>query len=74
MTAVLRLNYPIPQSSIDKAENAYEVIRPLKRAINNFQNTPNYREKCFTSLRVEKVQIPKIIDGIDLLSFILRFA
>lgn len=66
--AVLRLNYPIPQSSIDKAENAYEVIRPLKRAIKNFQNTPNYREKCFTSLRVEKVQIPKIIDGIDLLS------
>ncbi|MEA5599251.1 nucleotidyl transferase AbiEii/AbiGii toxin family protein [Rivularia sp. UHCC 0363] len=66
--AILRLNYPIPQSSIDKAENAYEVIRPLKKAIQNFHSRPDYREKCFTSLQVEKAQIPKIIDGIDLLS------
>lgn len=66
--AVLRLNYPIPQSSIDKAENAYEVIRPLKRTIQNFQNRPDYREKCFTNLQIVRDQIPKIIDGIDLLS------
>ena len=66
--AVLRLNYPIPQSSIDKAENAYEVIRPLKRTIQNFQNRPDYREKCFTNLQIHRVQIPKIIDGVDLLS------
>ena len=70
--AVLRLNYQIPQSSIDKAENAYEVIRPLKRAIQNFQNRPDYREKCFTNLQVDKTQIPKIIDGIDLLSADLK--
>lgn len=64
---VLRLNYPIPQFSIDKAENAYEVIRPLERSIQNFQDRPDYREKCFANLQVDKVQIPKIIDGVDLL-------
>lgn len=31
--AVLRLNFSIPQSAIDKAENAYEVMRPLKLVI-----------------------------------------
>ncbi len=40
---------------------------PLKKAIQNFHSRPDYREKCFTSLQVEKAQIPKIIDGIDLL-------
>ncbi|MDZ7964628.1 MAG: hypothetical protein RM368_06580 [Nostoc sp. DedSLP03] len=31
--AVLRLRSPIPQVSIEKAEKAYQVMRPLKRAI-----------------------------------------
>ncbi|WP_334769763.1 hypothetical protein [Nostoc sp.] len=44
------------------------VIRPLKRAIALFQGRPDYREKCFLSLQVDQAQIPKIIDGIDLLS------
>ncbi|MFN6484976.1 MULTISPECIES: nucleotidyl transferase AbiEii/AbiGii toxin family protein [unclassified Nostoc] len=30
--AVLRLQSPIPQVSIEKAEKAYQVMRPLKRA------------------------------------------
>ncbi|MEH2264187.1 MAG: nucleotidyl transferase AbiEii/AbiGii toxin family protein, partial [Nostoc sp.] len=30
--AILRLQSPIPQASIDKAEKAYEVMRPLSRA------------------------------------------
>ncbi|WP_372743819.1 hypothetical protein [Nostoc sp. C052] len=30
--AVLRLRSPIPQVSIEKAERAYQVMRPLKRA------------------------------------------
>lgn len=66
--AILRLRSPIPQESIKKAETAYEVIRPLKEAIKRFQKTPDYREKCFLSLNVDQAQIPKIIDGIDLLS------
>jgi hypothetical protein len=66
--AVLRLQSPIPQVSIEKAEKAYEVIRPLKKAIARFQEKPDYREKCFLSLQVDQAQIPKIIDGIDLLS------
>ncbi|MEH2193653.1 MAG: nucleotidyl transferase AbiEii/AbiGii toxin family protein [Nostoc sp.] len=66
--AILRLQSPIPQASIEKAEAAYQVMRPLERAIALFQQRPDYREKCFLSLQVDRSQIPKIIDGIDLLS------
>ena len=66
--AILRLQSPIPQSSIDKAEKAYEVIRPLKKAIQRFQERPDYRQKCFQGLLVDEAQISKVIDGIDLLS------
>ncbi|MBX9257972.1 nucleotidyl transferase AbiEii/AbiGii toxin family protein [Desmonostoc muscorum CCALA 125] len=66
--AILRLQSPIPQASIQKAEKAYEVMRPLKKSVERFQERPDYREKCFVSLQVDRVQIPKIIDGIDLLS------
>lgn len=66
--AILRLRSPIPQVSIDKAEKAYQVMRPLKRAVELFQGRPDYREKCFLGLQVDQAQIPKIIDGIDLLA------
>lgn len=66
--AILRLQSPIPQASIEKAEKAYQVMRPLKRALELFQGRPDYREKCFLGLEVDQAQIPKIIDGIDLLS------
>jgi hypothetical protein len=66
--AVLRLRTPIPASAIDKAENAYEVMRPLKEAVEYFQARPDFRDKCFTGLQIEKIKIPKIIDGIDLLA------
>ncbi|MEC4812700.1 MAG: nucleotidyl transferase AbiEii/AbiGii toxin family protein [Scytonema sp. PMC 1069.18] len=66
--AVLRLQSPIPQLSIDKAENAYEVMRPLKKAIERFQQRPDYRQTCFEGLQIDESQISKIIDGIDLLS------
>lgn len=63
---MLRLATPIPQAAIDKAENAYPVIAPLKRAIQNFQAKPQYRERCFQALAI---QVPeKIIDGLDLLA------
>lgn len=66
--AVLRLQSPIPQNAIEKAEKAYEVIRPLKEAIKRFQEREEYREKWFSNLQVDPLQIPKIIDGIDLLA------
>lgn len=66
--AVLRLQSPIPQNAREKAEKAYEVIRPLKEAIQRFQQREEYREKWFSSLQVDPLQIPKIIDGIDRLA------
>lgn len=65
--AVLRLQSEIPPSAIDKAEQAYEVIRPLQKAIALFQQQPEYRQACFEELQITASWIPKIIDGIDLL-------
>ena len=70
--SVLRLHYPIPDSAIAKAERAYEVIRPLEETIERFQVRPDFREKCFKGLKIESSQIPRIIDGIDLLSADLK--
>ena len=64
--AVLRLNASIPPQAIEKAESAYPVIEPLKEAIANFQQKPNYRDKCFQSLRINNPVA--IIDGLDLLA------
>ena len=64
--SIQRLASPIPAIAIAKAENAYPVIEPLKRAIRNFQQQPNYREECFKNLMVNAPE--KIIDGLDLLA------
>ncbi|OUL21559.1 hypothetical protein BV378_26375 [Nostoc sp. RF31YmG] len=64
--AVQRLKSSIPREAIEKAETAYPVIEPLKKAISFFQNHPDYRDKCFTALRIIKPS--KIIDGIDLMA------
>ena len=66
--AVLRLHSPIPSTAINKAENAYEVMRPLKEAVQSFQDRPEFRDKCFVGLQINDSQIPKIIDGVDLLA------
>ncbi len=67
--AVLRLQTPIPQAALEKAENAYEVLRPLERAVQRFQKRPDHREECFAGLQiVVQPQISKIMDGIDLLA------
>ena len=72
--AILRLQSPVPQSAIDKAENAYEVIRPLKKAVQSFQERPEFRDKCFVGLQINDSQIPTIIDGVDLLAEDLELA
>ncbi|GAA6618768.1 nucleotidyl transferase AbiEii/AbiGii toxin family protein [Scytonema sp. NUACC26] len=66
--AVLRLQSPLPKAAIEKAEKAYEVMRPLKAAVQRFQDRTDYREKCFSGLRIDDSQIPKLIDGIDFLA------
>lgn len=66
--AILRVNASFSEEAINKAEQAYEVIRPLKRAIQLFQNQPEYREKCFEQLKISNYYYPLIIDGIDLLA------
>ncbi len=64
--AIQRLKSIIPQAAIEKAETAYPVIEPLKKALSFFQNHPNYRDKCFSALGIsDRV---KIIDGIDLIA------
>lgn len=64
--SMLRLAAPIPPMAIDKAEKAYPVIEPLKRAIHNFQAQPEYRERCFQALGIQAPE--RIIDGLDLLA------
>lgn len=70
--SVLRLATPIPQEALEKAENAYAVIEPLRRAIHTFQTQPEYRERCY---RVLGIQDPgQIVDGLDLLAEDFGFA
>jgi len=66
--AILRNDSTFSSEAINKAEEAYEVIRPLKMAIQQFQERPEYREKCFKNLKISPKYIPVIMDGIDLLS------
>ncbi|MEG4358001.1 MULTISPECIES: hypothetical protein [unclassified Microcoleus] len=64
--AMLRLASAIPQEAIDKAEAAYQVMPPLERSIQYFQEHPEYREKCYEILSI--AQPNQVIDGIDLLA------
>jgi Nucleotidyl transferase AbiEii toxin, Type IV TA system len=64
--AILRLAESFPQAAIDKAESAYPVIEPLKKAIQYFDRRSEYRDKCFSSLKIQSPE--KIISGLNLLS------
>jgi hypothetical protein len=64
--AILRLDSPLPEEAIEKAQGAYPVIEPLKNAIVYFQQHPDYRESCFQSLSIECPE--RIIDGLDCLA------
>jgi len=68
--AILRLQSELPKSAVQKAEQAYAVIEPLKKALNKFQSSPKYREKCFSALEIENREA--VIDGIDLLASDLK--
>ncbi|MEG4229859.1 nucleotidyl transferase AbiEii/AbiGii toxin family protein [Microcoleus sp. N9_B2] len=64
--AIQRLASDLPQKAIDKAEAAYQVMEPLNRAIEYFQDRPDYREKCYDILSIAEPD--RVIDGIDLLA------
>lgn len=64
--AIQRLADPMPQEAIDKAEAAYQVMEPLNRAIQYFQDRPTYREKCYDILSIAEPDL--VINGIDLLA------
>lgn len=66
--AILRLQCSIPEKAIEKAEKTYEVMRPLRDAVERFQRREEYREQCFFNLQIDEQNIPKVIDGIDLLA------
>ncbi|ANV90344.1 nucleotidyl transferase AbiEii/AbiGii toxin family protein [Picosynechococcus sp. PCC 8807] len=72
--AVLRLHTGLSREAIAKAENAYEVLRPLGDAIKSFQTNPDYRQQCFESLQIKRDFWPDVIDGLDLLSADLELA
>jgi hypothetical protein len=65
--AILRVNNEIPLRAIAKAEETYEVKKPLVKAIDNFIEKEEYRDKCFQQLNVLDNKIPVIMNGINLL-------
>ena len=65
--AILRVNSEIPAQAIAKAEESYEVKKPLVKAITNFTEKERYRDKCFEQLNVPEEKFPIIMDGINLL-------
>ncbi len=64
--AVMRLNNKIPDRAVNKAENAYPVIKPLKKALQKFRASEKYKNKCFTALRIDNRSL--VLDGIALLA------
>jgi hypothetical protein len=64
--AVLRLHNEQSDQSMEKAENAYPVLTPLKKSLEKFQSSKEYRRKCFTALEISNRTL--ILNGIDLLA------
>jgi predicted nucleotidyltransferase component of viral defense system len=63
--AVLRMGREVPKESIEKSEEAYPVIDPLKKALQKFLNSGKYRKKCFDTLQIENSE--QILQGVELL-------
>lgn len=64
--AAMRVDKSIPPAAIEKAENAYPVLDPLKNSLAKFQQSESYRNKCFSALEIH--DRPTILDGLDLLA------
>lgn len=64
--AVLRLHGEQSQRALDKAEAAYPVLAPLRKSLETFQASKDFRAQCFSALEIRNR--PRIMDGIDLLA------
>ncbi|WP_198650446.1 nucleotidyl transferase AbiEii/AbiGii toxin family protein [Saccharospirillum mangrovi] len=62
---MLRLHQANYQEAIQKAEQAYPVVAPLKRALEKFSGSEKYREKCFAALEIKTPE--KVLEGLTLL-------
>jgi hypothetical protein len=58
----------------DKAEAAYRVMIPLKKAVTKFQSDPDLRFRCYENLTIADIHRSQLIDGIDLLAMDLGLA
>lgn len=57
----------IPSAAINKAKSIYpDAMTRLKETIEKFQDSPEYRERCYDNLQIDHPEI--IIDGIDYLA------
>jgi hypothetical protein len=66
--AFLRLTSAIPAAAIEKAEAAYGVAPSLDKAIGKFQADSEVRYRCYHHLQIAAANLPRLIDGIDLLA------
>lgn len=65
--AIISSQTKIPSTAIDKARSIYpDAISGLKETVAKFQNNPQYREKCYENLQINRPEI--IINGIDYLA------
>jgi len=64
--AILRLRCKFSDTAIHKAEEVQPVIEPLSRAIKQFLEKDQYRDKCFRMLEIQNIQ--RVMDGINLLA------
>ena len=64
--AVLRLHGEQSELAISKAEEAYPVLEPLRKSLEKFQGSSEYRDKCFSALEIRDRCL--VINGIDLLA------
>ena len=64
--AVLRLHEGKSDEAMCKAEAAYPVREPLRKALVKFQGSEEYRDKCFSALQIADRAM--VIDGVDLLA------
>lgn len=63
---IIRLHQDFTPAAIAKAEAAYEVVEPLRRAIAAFQQAPDYRDRCYSALAIANPE--QVMDGLNQLA------
>ncbi|MBE9078896.1 nucleotidyl transferase AbiEii/AbiGii toxin family protein [Romeria aff. gracilis LEGE 07310] len=64
--AILRRQDALPAAAFTKAEAAYPVVEPLRRAIAAFQQDPEHRRRCYQGLQVKAPG--QVAEGLDQLA------